>query len=101
MAEAVKTIKAADAALKVIEDWGVDHIFGYPGGSFDDVMNALYDRKDTMKFVQVRHEEVGAMAAAADAKLTGKIGVCFGSAGPGGTHLMNGLYDAREDHVPV
>lgn len=101
MAEAVKTIKAADAALKVIEDWGVDHIFGYPGGSFDDVMNALYDRKDTMKFVQVRHEEAGALAAAAESKLTGKLAVTMGSAGPGAVHLLNGLYDAKHDHTPV
>lgn len=101
MAEAVKTIKAADAALKVIEDWGVDHIFGYPGGSFDDVMNALYDRKDTMKFVQVRHEEAGALAAAAESKLTGKLVVTMGSAGPGAVHLLNGLYDAKHDHTPV
>lgn len=101
MAEAVKTIKAADAALKVIEDWGVDHIFGYPGGSFDDVMNALYYRKDTMKFVQVRHEEAGALAAAAESKLTGKLAVTMGSAGPGAVHLLNGLYDAKHDHTPV
>lgn len=101
MVEAVKTIKAADAALKVIEDWGVDHIFGYPGGSFDDVMNALYDRKDTMKFVQVRHEEAGALAAAAESKLTGKLAVTMGSAGPGAVHLLNGLYDAKHDHTPV
>ncbi|RRG03234.1 MAG: pyruvate oxidase [Lactobacillus sp.] len=100
MAEVAK-INAADAALKVIEDWGVDHIFGYPGGSFDDVMNALYDRQNTMKFVQVRHEEAGALAAAAESKLTGKLAVTMGSAGPGAVHLLNGLYDAKHDHTPV
>lgn len=101
MAETVPTIKAADAALKVIEEWGVDHIFGYPGGSFDDIMNALYDRQNTMKFVQVRHEEAGALSAAAEAKLTGKLAVTMGSAGPGAVHLLNGLYDAKHDHAPV
>nr|SFZ87218.1 Pyruvate oxidase [Loigolactobacillus rennini] len=96
-----QTIKAADAAFKVIEEWGVDHVYGYPGGSFDDGMNALHNRKDTMKFIQVRHEEAGALSAAAEAKLTGKLGVAIGSAGPGAVHLMNGLYDAKHDHAPV
>lgn len=96
-----KTIKSGVAMLNVLESWGVDHLYGIPGGSFNSIMNALYDKRDTMKFIQVRHEETGAIAAAADAKLTGKIGVCFGTAGPGATHLFNGLYDAQMDHVPV
>ncbi|MFD1484729.1 pyruvate oxidase [Lacticaseibacillus baoqingensis] len=96
-----QTISGSDAVLKVIESWGVDHIYGYPGGSFDSTMNALYNQKDKIKFIQVRHEEAGALAAAADAKLSGQIGVCFGSAGPGAVHLMNGLYDAKIDRVPV
>ncbi|MFC6171298.1 pyruvate oxidase [Loigolactobacillus jiayinensis] len=100
MADVTK-INAADAVLKVIEEWGVDHIFGYPGGSFDDVMNALYDRQNTMKFIQVRHEEAGALSAAAESKLTGKLAVTMGSAGPGAVHLLNGLYDAKHDHTPV
>ena len=87
--------------LNVLESWGVDHVYGIPGGSFNSVMNAFYDKQDTVKFIQVRHEETGAIAAAADAKLTGKIGVCFGTAGPGATHLFNGLYDAKMDRVPV
>lgn len=87
--------------LNVLESWGVDHIYGIPGGSFNSIMNALYDRKEKIKFIQVRHEETGAIAAAAEAKLTGKIGVCFGTAGPGATHLFNGLYDAQMDHAPV
>ena len=96
-----KTIKSGVAMLNILESWGVDHVYGIPGGSFNSVMNAFYDKKDTMKFIQVRHEETGAIAAAVDAKLTGKIGVCFGTAGPGATHLFNGLYDAQMDHVPV
>ena len=87
--------------LNVLESWGVDHLFGIPGGSFNSIMNALYDKQNTIKFVQVRHEETGAIAAAAEAKLTGKIGVCFGTAGPGATHLFNGLYDAQMDQAPV
>ncbi|OQO70045.1 pyruvate oxidase [Enterococcus villorum] len=87
--------------VKVMESWGIDHIYGIPGGSFNSIMDALYHEKDRIKYIQVRHEEVGALAAAADAKLTGKVGAVFGSAGPGATHLINGLYDAQMDHVPV
>lgn len=87
--------------LNVLESWGVDHLYGIPGGSINSLMNALFEKQTAIRYIQVRHEEVGAMAAAADAKLTGKIGVCFGSAGPGATHLFNGLYDAQMDHVPV
>ncbi|MCI1902261.1 MAG: pyruvate oxidase [Bifidobacteriaceae bacterium] len=97
----VQKISGSDAMLKVIESWGVDHIYGYPGGSFDSTMNALHNQQDKLKFIQVRHEEAGAIAASADAKLTGKIAVCFGSAGPGAVHLLNGLYDAKIDRVPV
>ncbi len=96
-----KVIKSGVAMVNVLESWGVDHVYGIPGGSFNSIMNAFYEKQDTVKFIQVRHEEVGAIAAAVDAKLTGKIGVCFGTAGPGATHLFNGLYDAKMDHVPV
>lgn len=94
-------INASDAMIKVLEDWHVDHLFGLPGGSFDSTMNALHNCKDTMKYIQVRQEETGALAASGEAKLTGKIGVTFGSAGPGAVHLLNGLYDAKHDHAPV
>lgn len=97
----VEKINAADAMLKVLEDWGVKNIYGLPGGSFDSTMNALHNRRNTLHFVQVRHEEVGALAASGEAKVTGKLGVTFGSAGPGAVHLLNGLYDAKYDHVPV
>lgn len=101
MEEKEKKIKSGIAMLKVLESWGVDHVYGIPGGSFNSIMNAFYDRQDTISYIQVRHEEVGAIAASVDAKLTGKIGVCFGTAGPGATHLFNGLYDAQMDKVPV
>ncbi|MDG2978022.1 pyruvate oxidase [Latilactobacillus curvatus] len=94
-------INASDAMLKVMADWGIDHIFGLPGGSFDSTMNALHNQKAIMRYIQVRHEEVGALAAAGEAKATGKIAATFGSAGPGAVHLLNGLYDAKYDNVPV
>lgn len=71
------TVPASVAMLKVIEAWGVDHMYGYPGGSFNSTMNALDIEKERMRYIQIRHEQVGALAAAADAKLTGKIGVTF------------------------
>ncbi|WP_179395184.1 pyruvate oxidase [Lacticaseibacillus absianus] len=94
-------LNASDAMLKVIESWGVKNIYGLPGGSFDSTMNALHNRRETLNYIQVRHEEVGALAAVGEAKITGKIGVTFGSAGPGAVHLLNGLYDAQYDGVPV
>lgn len=94
-------ILAAQAALKVLESWGVKEFYGIPGGSTGSMMEAAMREKDNINFIRVRHEEVGAMAASMHAKYTGHIGVAMGSAGPGGTHLLNGLYDAREDHVPV
>lgn len=94
-------INAGTAMIKVFEAWGIDHIYGIPGGSFNSTMDALYHERQSVKYVQVRHEEAGALAAAADAKLTGKVGAVFGSAGPGATHLINGLYDAQMNNVPV
>ena len=95
------TVPASVAMLKVLEAWGVKHVYGYPGGSFNSTMSALEVEQDNIQYIQVRHEQVGALAAAAEAKLTGKIAVTFGSAGPGATNLLTGLYDAREDHAPV
>ena len=92
---------AARAALKVIESWGVKQIYGIPAGSLNSLMDTLYDEQSEIKFIQVRHEEVGALAASMQYKYSGNIGVALGSGGPGGTHLMNGLYDAREDGVPL
>ncbi|MDR1684616.1 MAG: pyruvate oxidase [Elusimicrobiota bacterium] len=94
-------IKSGDAMIKVLQSWGIDHMYGLPGGSFNSTMEALFDNQKNFKYIQVRHEETGALAAAAEAKLSGKIGVCFGTAGPGATHLFNGLYDAQMDKAPV
>ena len=94
-------MKAGQALAKVLESWQVDHIYGITADSINNTVDGLYQEKDKIKYIQVRHEEVGSLAASADAKLTGKIGVSFGSAGPGATHLFNGLYDAKMDHAPV
>lgn len=97
----INKITAAEAMVKVITDWGVDHIYGIPGSSTNSLMRALKIYEEKIQYIQVRHEEGGALAASVDAKLTGKIGVAFGSGGPGHTHLINGMYDAKFDKVPM
>ncbi|WP_240376703.1 pyruvate oxidase [Bacillus piscicola] len=82
-------------------DWGVHHIYGMPGDSINEFIDDLRKKQDEISFIQVRHEETGALAASAYAKLTGKLGVCSSIAGPGAVHLLNGLYDAKADHAPV
>ncbi len=94
-------IKAGQALAQVLVDWKIDHIYGITADSINNTVDGFYQEKEHLNYIQVRHEEVGALAAAADAKLTGTIGVSFGSAGPGAVHLLNGLYDAKMDHVPV
>lgn len=96
-----KKTTAGRAMLKVIESWGVKQIYGIPAGSLNAIMDHLYEEQSELKFIQVRHEEVGALAASMQYKYSGNIGVALGSGGPGGTHLMNGLYDAREDGIPM
>jgi pyruvate dehydrogenase (quinone) len=92
---------AADILLETLIDWGVDTIFGLPGDGINGIMEALRTRQDRIRFIQVRHEETAALAAVGYAKLTGRLGVCLATSGPGGIHLLNGLYDAKLDHVPV
>ncbi len=93
-------MRVADVILKVLERHGVKHIFGMPGDAINDITDALR-RQDTIRFVGVRHEEAGAFAASAQAKLTGELTACMGTSGPGAIHLLNGLYDAKMDHAPV
>ena len=95
------TIKSGIAMVKVLEAWDIDHIFGIPGGSINTIMDALHSEQSNIKYIQVRHEEVGALAAVGETKMSGKIGVAFATAGPGATHLFQGLYDAKMDHVPM
>jgi len=92
---------AADILIDTIYDWGVEVIFGLPGDGINGIMEALRKRADKIRFVQVRHEEAAAFMACAYAKYTGKLGVCLATSGPGGIHLLNGLYDAKLDGQPV
>ena len=92
---------AADILLDTIYDWGVRIIFGLPGDGINGLMESLRKRKDKIRFIQVRHEESAAFMACAYAKYTGKLGVCLATSGPGGIHLLNGLYDAKLDGQPV
>jgi pyruvate dehydrogenase (quinone)/pyruvate oxidase len=92
---------AADVLVENIIDWGVDTIFGLPGDGINGIMEALRTRQDQVPFVQVRHEEAAAFMACAYAKYTGKLGCCLATSGPGGIHLLNGLYDAKLDQAPV
>src|SRR5690606_34765440 len=92
---------AADMMVETMLDWGVDTIFGIPGDGINGLMEALRTRQDKIRFIQVRHEESAAFMACGYAKYTGKIGVCLATSGPGGIHLLNGLYDAKMDGQPV
>src|SRR5438477_8610625 len=92
---------ASDVLIDTIHDWGVDVIFGLPGDGINGLMEALRTRQDKIRFVQVRHEESAALMACGYAKFTGKLGVCLATSGPGGIHLLNGLYDAALDGQPV
>src|SRR5450755_1535627 len=92
---------AADVLVEALIDWGVDTIFGIPGDGINGVMESLRTHQDKIRFIQVRHEESAALMACAWAKYTGKLGVCLATSGPGGIHLLNGLYDAKMDGQPV
>jgi pyruvate dehydrogenase (quinone)/pyruvate oxidase len=95
------TSTAADLLVETLIAWGVDTIFGLPGDGINGIMEALRTRQEKVRFVQVRHEEAAALAAVGYAKFTGRLGVCLATSGPGGIHLLNGIYDAKMDHVPV
>jgi len=92
---------AADILIETLHDWGVEVVFGLPGDGINAIMEALRRRQDHVRFVQVRHEESAAFMACAYAKYTGRLGVCLATSGPGGIHLLNGLYDAKLDGQPV
>ncbi|HEY0404163.1 MAG TPA: thiamine pyrophosphate-dependent enzyme, partial [Pyrinomonadaceae bacterium] len=92
---------AADVLVERVIAWGVDVIFGLPGDGINGIMEALRTRQEQVRFIQVRHEEAAAFMACAYAKYTGKLGCCLATSGPGGIHLLNGLYDAKLDQAPV
>ncbi|MGY8525485.1 thiamine pyrophosphate-dependent enzyme [Paracidovorax citrulli] len=91
----------ADILIDSLSAFGVDTIFGMPGDGINGIMEAIRQRADKIRFIQVRHEESAAFAATAYAQLTGKLGCCLATTGPGGTHLLTGLYDAKLDRAPV
>ncbi|HZZ40974.1 MAG TPA: thiamine pyrophosphate-dependent enzyme [Acidobacteriaceae bacterium] len=94
-------MNASDMLVERLIAWGVDTIFGLPGDGINGVFEALRQNKDRIRFIHMRHEESAAFAACAYAKFTGRIGVCIATSGPGGIHLLNGLYDAKMDGQPV
>ena len=91
----------ADLLIERLIDWGVETIFGFPGDGVNGIFESLRTREDKIRFIQVRHEEAAAFAACGYAKYTGRLGVCLATSGPGGVHLLNGLYDAKCDGQPV
>lgn len=91
----------SDYLVKRLINWGIKRIYGYPGDGINGLMGAMQRHKKHIDFVQVRHEEMAAFMACAHAKFTGEIGVCMATSGPGAIHLLNGLYDAKLDNVPV
>jgi pyruvate dehydrogenase (quinone) len=93
-------MNTADFLVKRLKTWGVKTIFGYSGDGINGVIGAI-QRDGTIDFIQPRHEEMGAFMAVAYAKFSGELGVCLATGGPGATHLITGLYDAKLDHMPV
>ena len=94
-------MNASEVLVERLIDWGVEFVFGLPGDGINGIMEALRVNKEKIHFIQVRHEESAAFMSCAYAKFTGKLGVCLATSGPGGIHLLNGLYDAKLDHQPV
>ena len=96
-------LTTAEILVDTLIDWGIETIFGIPGDGINGIMEAIRKAQDQKKlrFIQVRHEEAAAFMACAHAKFTGRLGCCLGTSGPGGIHLLNGLYDAKMDGAPV
>jgi pyruvate dehydrogenase (quinone)/pyruvate oxidase len=92
---------ASELLVERLADWGVDTVFGLPGDGINGIMEGFRRHADRVRFVLVHHEEAAAFMACGYAKSTGRLGVCLATSGPGGIHLLNGLYDAKLDHVPV
>src|SRR5439155_11836795 len=99
--DAMASNTAADVLVQSLIDWGVDTVFGIPGDGVNGVIESLRKRQAEIRFIQTRHEEAAAFMACGYAKWTGRLGVCVATSGPGGIHLLNGLYDAKLDGQPV
>ena len=95
------SMNVSEFVWKRLSEWGLKRVYGYPGDGVGGLDVALEKSKEFMEYVQVRHEEMAAFMASAHAKFTGEVGLCYATSGPGGIHLLNGLYDAKMDHVPV
>ena len=95
------TSTVADYLLQRLRDWQVDYVFGYAGDGINGLLSAWQRAEDQPRFIQARHEEMAAFAATGYAKFSGRVGVCTATSGPGAIHLLNGLYDAKLDHVGV
>ncbi|MEU6457084.1 thiamine pyrophosphate-requiring protein [Streptomyces sp. NPDC047065] len=93
--------KVSDYVLKRLRDWDVEHVFAYAGDGINGLLAAWGRAENRPRFVQARHEEMAAFQAVGYAKFSGRVGVCAATSGPGAIHLLNGLYDAKLDHVPV
>ncbi|CAM5400191.1 thiamine pyrophosphate-requiring protein [Streptomyces pharetrae] len=91
----------SDHVLERLREWGVEHVFGYPGDGINGLLAAWGRAENRPRFIQSRHEEMSALQAVGYAKFSGRLGVCAATSGPGAIHLLNGLYDAKLDHVPV
>lgn len=91
----------AEFVWKRLSEWGLSRVYGYPGDGVGGLDVALQKASDFMEYVQVRHEEMAAFMASAHAKFTGQVGLCYATSGPGAIHLLNGLYDAKADHMPM
>jgi pyruvate dehydrogenase (quinone) len=96
-----QAVAVSDYILSRLKEWGVDKIFAYPGDGINGILASFGRAENDPKFIQSRHEEMSAFEAVGYAKFTGKVGVCMATSGPGAIHLLNGLYDAKLDHVPV
>ncbi|OZI61788.1 thiamine pyrophosphate-requiring protein [Bordetella genomosp. 11] len=90
-----------DFIVERLYAWGVRRIYGYPGDGINGVFGAMNRAKEKIEFIQARHEEMAAFMASAHAKFTGELGVCIATSGPGASHLITGMYDARMDHMPM
>src|SRR3954452_8219506 len=95
------TTTVADQLLTRLREWGIEQVFGYPGDGINGILGAFSRAEDQPRFIQSRHEEMSAFEAVGHAKFSGRAAVCMATSGPGAIHLLNGLYDAKLDHVPV
>jgi len=93
--------EVSDYLLERLRAWGVEHVYGYPGDGINGILAAFGRADNRPRFIQSRHEEMSAFEAVGYAKFTDRVGICMATSGPGAIHLLNGLYDAKLDHVPV